>query len=77
MSCLGFPQRPACRILILSALLLISVAATAQMSLSASNVALGSVQVGSSLITPVAATNTGKQTVTISQATGSSDAEAV
>ena len=69
MSCLGFPQRPACWILILSSLLLISVAATAQMSLSVSNVALGSVQVGSSVIMPVAVTNTGKQTVTISQAT--------
>jgi Abnormal spindle-like microcephaly-assoc'd, ASPM-SPD-2-Hydin len=69
MSCLGSPQRPACWILILSSLLLISVAATAQMSLSVSNVALGSVQVGSSVIVPVAVTNTGKQTVTISQAT--------
>jgi hypothetical protein len=69
MSCLGSPQRPACSILILSSVLLISVAATAQISLSVSNVALGSVQVGSSVIMPVAVTNTGKQTVTISQAT--------
>jgi hypothetical protein len=68
MSCLGSPQRPACWILILSSLLLISVAATAQMSLSVSNVACGSVQLGSILIMPVAVTNTGKQTVTISQA---------
>jgi hypothetical protein len=69
MSCLGSPQRPACWILVLSSLLLTSVAATAQMSLSVSNVTFGSVQVGSSVITPVAVTNTGKQTVTISQAT--------
>jgi hypothetical protein len=67
MSCLGSPQRPACWILILS-LLSFSVAATAQMSLSVSNVAVGGVQVGSSLTMPVAVTNTGKQTVTISQA---------
>jgi hypothetical protein len=39
------------------------------MSLSVSNVAFGGVQVGSSVIMPVAVTNTGKQTVTISQAT--------
>jgi ASPM-SPD-2-Hydin domain-containing protein/HYDIN/CFA65/VesB family protein len=69
MSCLGSPQRPACWILTLSSLLLISVAASAQMSLSVSNVAYGSVQVGSIVIMPVAVTNTGKQTVTISQAT--------
>jgi len=39
------------------------------MLLSASNVAFGSVQIGSSLIKPAVVTNTGKQTVTISQAT--------
>ena len=38
------------------------------MSLSVSNLACGSVQVGSIVIMPVAVTNTGKQTVTISQA---------
>ena len=69
MRCLGSPQRPAFRILILFPLLLISIAATAQMSLSASNVSFGSVQAGSSAIVPVAVTNTGKQTITISQAT--------
>src|SRR5262249_44824357 len=69
MSCLGSPQRPGCWILILSLLLMISDTATAQMSLSVSNLACGSVQVGSSVIMPVAVTNTGKQTVTISQAT--------
>lgn len=69
MSCLGSPQRPACWILCLSSLLLISVAATAQMSLSMSSVAFGSMQVGSTVIIPVAMTNTGRQTVTISQAT--------
>jgi Abnormal spindle-like microcephaly-assoc'd, ASPM-SPD-2-Hydin len=69
MRCLGSPQRPAFRILILFPLLLIPIAATAQMSLSASNVSFGSVQVGNSVIVPVAVTNTGKQTITISQAT--------
>jgi hypothetical protein len=69
MRCLGSPQRPAFRILILFPLLLISIAATAQMSLSASNVSFGSVQVGSSVILPIAVINTGKQTITISQAT--------
>ncbi len=69
MRCLGASLRLACWIPILFPLLLISVAATAQMSLSTSNVAFGTVQVGSSLIVPVAVTNTGKQTVTISQAT--------
>jgi hypothetical protein len=69
MRCLGSPLRPACWIPILFSLLLISAAAAAQMSLSASNVAFGSVQVGSSVITPVSVTNTGKQTVAISQTT--------
>lgn len=71
MRCLGSPLRPACWISILFSLLMLSAAATAQMSISASNVAFGSVQVGSSVILPVAVTNTGKQTVTISQATTS------
>jgi hypothetical protein len=69
MSCLGSPQRPACWILILSSLLLISGTATAQISLSVSNVAFGGVQVGRTVIMPAAVTNNGKQTVTISQAT--------
>jgi hypothetical protein len=69
MRCLGSRLRPAHWIPILFSLLLISAAAAAQMSLSASNVAFGSVQVGSSVITPVSVTNTGRQTVTISQAT--------
>ena len=69
MRCLGSPLRPACWIPILVSLLLMSAAATAQMSISVSNVAFGSVQVGSSIIMPLAVTNTGKQAVTISQAT--------
>ena len=69
MRCLGSPLRPACWILIFISLLIISAAASAQMSISVSNVAFGNVQVGSSLIMPVAVTNTGKQTVTIAQAT--------
>jgi centrosomal CEP192-like protein/HYDIN/CFA65/VesB family protein len=68
MRCLSSPLRPAGWISILFSLLMISTAATAQMSISVSNVAFGSVQVGSSVIMPVAVTNTGKQTVTISQA---------
>ncbi|HKF06268.1 MAG TPA: choice-of-anchor D domain-containing protein, partial [Candidatus Sulfotelmatobacter sp.] len=39
------------------------------MSISVLNVAFGSVQVGSRIIMPLAVTNTGKQAVTISQAT--------
>jgi ASPM-SPD-2-Hydin domain-containing protein/centrosomal CEP192-like protein len=69
MRCLGSPRRPACCISILYSLLILSAAATAQMSISASNVAFGSVQVGSIVIMPAAVTNTGKQTVTVSQAT--------
>jgi len=71
MRCLGSPHRPAFWILILFSLLLIPSAATAQMSLSASNVAFGNVQVGSSLIKPAIVTNTGKQNVMIFQATAS------
>jgi hypothetical protein len=68
MRCFGPLVRPACWIPILLSLF-ISAVASAQMSVSVSNVAFGSVQVGSSVIMPVAVTNTGKQTVTIAQAT--------
>src|SRR5215469_10014927 len=69
MRCLGSPLRPACWVSILYSLLALSAAATAQMSISASSVAFGSVQVGSSVIMPATVTNTGKQTITISQVT--------
>ena len=69
MSCLGCPQRPRRWILIVVSLCLLSIAATAQMSLSVPNVTFGSAQVGSTVIVPIAVTNTGKQTITISQAT--------
>jgi Abnormal spindle-like microcephaly-assoc'd, ASPM-SPD-2-Hydin len=68
MSCIGLPRRLSFWILILFSLLLISAAAPAQMAFSFSNVSFGTVQVGSSLIIPMPVTNTGKYTVTISQA---------
>lgn len=68
MSCLGFLRRPSFWILTFFSTFLISAAATAQMAFSFSNVSFGTVQIGSSLIIPVAVTNTGKSTVTISQA---------
>ena len=69
MSRLGFPRRPSFSILAISSIILmISTAASAQMAFSFSNVSFGTVQIGSSLIIPVAVTNTGKSTATISQA---------
>ena len=68
MSCTGLPRRLSFWILILFSMLLISAAATAQMAFSFSNVSFGTVQIGSSLIIPMPVTNTGKSTVTISQA---------
>lgn len=68
MSCLGLPQRPARRILILFSLLLMSGAAFGQITVSSSNLNFGSVPVGGSLIMPVAITNTYKVDATISQA---------
>lgn len=68
MSCLGFPRRSSFWILTFFSIFLISAAARAQMAFSFSNVSFGTVQIGSSLIIPVPVTNTGKSTVTISQA---------
>src|ERR1051326_2191608 len=68
MSCIGLARRLSFWILILFSVLLISAAATAQMAFSFSNVSFGTVQIGSSLIIPMPVTNTGKSTVTISQA---------
>ncbi|MGE5054666.1 MAG: choice-of-anchor D domain-containing protein [Acidobacteriota bacterium] len=54
-------------VIVLSLFSHLSGVASAQMSLSVSAVNFGTVQVGSSLITPVAVTNTGKSAVSIGQ----------
>ena len=68
MSRLGFPRRLSFWIPTFFSIFLFSVAGQAQMAFSFANVSFGTVQIGSSLIIPVAVTNTGKSTVTISQA---------
>ena len=69
MSCLGSPLRLAYCIFLV--FFLFSLSATAQMALSVQSVDLGNVQVGSTLIAPVAVSNNGKSSVTISQVTTS------
>ena len=72
MSCLGLPRRYAYLVVtVLSLFSLVSGVASAQMSLSVSSVTFGTVQVGSSLIMPIAVTNTGKSSVSITQAAAS------
>jgi hypothetical protein len=67
MNCQGSCQKPACWALILFCLFAIPTIAVAQISLSSSNVNFGNVQVGSTAIQPVAVTNNGKATVTLTQ----------
>ena len=68
---LGPHQGRTCWILVFSslALLLISSAANAQLSISGPSLSFGSVQVGSTRIVPVGVANTGKSRITISRAT--------
>jgi hypothetical protein len=66
----GSPCTPACWSLILFAVFFISHIAIAQTD-SPTSINFGNVQVGSTLIKPVAITNTGKSNLTISQASAS------
>src|ERR1700757_2696268 len=68
--CPGSPCRPACWSFILFSVFFISHTAIAQTD-SSTSINFGEVQVGSSLIKPVAITNTGKSNITISQASAS------
>jgi Abnormal spindle-like microcephaly-assoc'd, ASPM-SPD-2-Hydin len=77
MFCLGSPRRPAFWTPLLISLCLLSVPALAEhnsyrdssQSLTANPVAFGTVQVGSTMVQPLAVTNNGKSTVTISRVT--------
>ena len=69
MTRLGSALRAECGTLLFFYLLIISGASNAQMSVLSTSVNFGNVQVGSSSIAPVAISNTGKSSTTISQAT--------
>jgi len=71
MNRLGSPLRLVYWFLLLVSVLSISGAAAAETGVSVSSANFGSVQVGSSLIRPIAVVNAGRSTVTISQATAS------
>jgi len=77
MSRLGSPLRPLYGTLLLLSTFCISGIAPAQMAISVRSTNFGTVQVGSSIISPVAVTNTGKSSVTISQASASASGFAV
>src|SRR5215471_1634716 len=73
MSRLGSPLRLLYWCLLLFSTVGISDPASAQMAVSVRSANFGTVQVGSSMISPVAVTNAGKSSVTISQASTSSN----
>lgn len=65
MSCLGFPRRAAYRLVLVVSLAFTSSSLLSQISLNGNPVNFGNVQVGNSLIKPVALNNSGKTTVTV------------
>ncbi len=71
MSCLGSPLRLAYWIFLSLSLFAITCAAATPKPISVPSTDFGAVQVGSTMITPVAVTNFGRYTLTISQATTS------